>query len=207
MAITLAQLREDLVDQLGLLAIDEMLPAASLNRSINAGLRRMSREMDWPWLKVVTTVPLVAGTSTYALPAGFIRVVAAAVNGQVLSVLSTEDMLTESTLTTPESGEALWFTIEGSNIRLAPTPNATGTLTVVYTKPENVLSADGDVVLAPDQYRDVIVTYAAIHQATRLKDQELLASLEVVRKQTLDAIKKDALKTTRAPRIQVRDDI
>ncbi len=49
MALTLATLRASLIDQLGLLPIDEMISEDSLNRSINAGLRRMTREMDWPW--------------------------------------------------------------------------------------------------------------------------------------------------------------
>ncbi len=150
-------------------------------------------------------IALASDDDTYALPAGLVRIVAVGRGGQVLSALAPEDMIQESF---NESGDPLFYVVEGSNIRVAPTPSRSDEeLYVVYVRPENVLTTDSDTVLAPDIYEDIIVVYAAIHQASRLKDQQLISTLEMLRKQTLESAKRDVLKTSRAPRLQVRDDV
>lgn len=203
MALRLDDLRDAVVDQLGLLELDHMLTTDTLNRSINTGLRRMTREMDWPWLQVYSTIPLVAGTDTYALPTNVVRIVRASLDGDAITSSEPVDMLNYFDISaTPER-----FVVEGGNIRIGPKPVIAGTLKYVYIRPEPKLVNDADVVLAPDQYEDVIVTYAAIHQATRLKDLQLVNALDAVREQSLRAIRRDVIKTSKLPPIKTRNDI
>lgn len=203
MALTLAALREALIDALGLLEIDQMIPTESLNRSVNAGLRRFSREREWPWLMDYTTVSLLPEDDEYPLPADVARIVVASIDGEEVYASSPRDMIRSF----GTKGRPTSFYIREGNVRLAPSPQVPETLSIVYVRPENTLADDGDTALTPDQYEDIVVTYAAVHQATRLKDQQLISTLEMVRKQLLESVTRDVIKTTKAPPIQTRSDV
>lgn len=163
----------------------------------------MSREFDWPWLKTYGSISTVSGTDMYNLPEPYVRIKAVSVDGERLSELSDDEILASF----EETGTPRYFTIEAGQLRLAPEPDNAFTVKFIYIKRDNVLVDDDDTVLAPDDYVDVIVTYAAIHQATRLKDRELIQSLEITRQQTLKTIARDVLKTSRAPRLQIRGEL
>lgn len=193
-----------LIDKLGLLTSDEMVSTDKLNRSINNGIERMATEFTWPWLQAMTTVNVLAGTSTYNLPSRCTQVIAAGLD-------SAEDELTSVNLreilkTTSNLGDPRKFTIIGSQIRLLPTPSVNDTLTLIYVTADTYLSDDSKVVLTPDWYLDILVTYAALDRAVPLKDQELLNSLEMMRKQWLESISESVLRTTKPARISLRED-
>lgn len=189
MSLTLAILRPALIDKLGLLEIDEMIPTDSLNRAINAGARRMSSEYPWPWLKAVTTIDLVAGTNEYAVPAGAVKILTMSVDSRVINQSSLENMVTFYNL----SGHPRTYDVLAGNITFGPTPVVDATATVVYSKLENTLVTDSDTLLTPDHYDDVILTYAGYYQAMRLKDVTLTNSMDALRQEWLRTISRDQL--------------
>lgn len=199
---TLATLRTDLIDRVGLLVNDERIPASSLNRSLNKGLQRLSMELPWPHLQVFTTIPLLAGTALYPLPANFSTVITLGTNNIRLTYVSLAELISyKNVQATPAA-----FAIEGTQIRFMPVPSHDGTADLVYARLEPALSADGDSPLLPDVYSDLLVTYAALYQATRLKDQHLLASLEALRKEMLQEIADNYRQSQQTPRIVLRKD-
>lgn len=201
MSLTLLNLRPKLIDKLGLLSIDEMIPTSSLNMAINAGARRMSSEYPWPWLKAVSTIAVTDGDNDYSLPAGAIKVLTLSIGNQLLQNSALEDMVRYYGV----SGPPLVYSVLNGTLTLGPTPTVADTATIVYSKVEPDLVSDSDTLLTPDHYDDIILTYAAIYQATRLKDQSLLATLEMTRKQWLETIARDQL-LSKQPRITIEKD-
>lgn len=202
---TRVDLRARLIEKLGLLAIDEMIPTSSLNQSINNGLERMATEFAWPWLVDFTTISVIAGTTLYNLPARTTKVIAigSQASEDSLQAVSPDDMMRWIF----QEGEPTIYLVRGSQIQVAPTPIRNDTLTLAYVKAENLLDDDSDVVLTPDWFLDVIVTYAAIDQAVRLKDVQLISSLEMVRKQWITSLADDSIRTSKPSRIMTRVDI
>jgi hypothetical protein len=196
MALTLAVLRPALIDKLGLLENDEMIPVSSLNRAINAGAKRMSSEYPWPWLKDISTISLTAGINSYTLPSGAIKILTLSIGDNVIESSSLEDMVTYFNI----SGEASSYALLGNQITFGPTPAKNETANIVYSRLENTLVDDDDVLITPEHYDDVILTYAALWQAIRMKDQSLVANMEMMRKQWLTTINRDQI-TTKNPRI------
>lgn len=202
MPIRLDELRAAVIDQLGLLDVDHMISTESLNRSVNYGLRRMTREMDWPWLQVYTSIPVTAGDLSVALPADVVRVVAARIGSDELTPATLSQIVEVS----EETGTPDRWNVQGSSFRIAPTPEVDGNILMVYIRPEPPLVDDADECLAPDQYEDIIVLFAAQHQAVRLKDRQLYDSIGADIQTAMKAIRRDVLKSSRIPSIKTRDD-
>lgn len=199
---TRVDLKAALIDKLGLLAVDEMIPEASLYRSINNGIRRMATEFDWPWLEDITTISVTAGDNEYALPARFVRAKVVSINETELAAQSPRNVL----YAFDQEGDPVDFVISGNSIKLYPTPVQDGELVMVYTKADNELDDDADTVLTPDWYLDVIVTYAAIDQAIRLRDSQMLNNLRAAAADWIMSIRNDQIRTSKIPPIQTRDD-
>tara|TARA_B110000438_G_scaffold149087_1_gene143532 strand:+ start:555 stop:1184 length:630 start_codon:yes stop_codon:yes gene_type:complete len=104
-----------------------------------------------------TTVPTVGGTSTIALPTGYV---------QMRDFHLTTSPLTQLQYLTPEmmvrlnagsqQGKPLTYTIIGNNIRLGPTPDSVYTTSMLYYKTFDALSAIAPtnwvITNAPDVY-------------------------------------------------------
>lgn len=202
MPIRLDTLRESVIDQLGLLEIDHMIPEASLNRSVNYGLRRMTREMDWPWLQVFTILNIDAEALSVTLPTDVVRIIAARIGTEEL----TPATLAQIAPISEDIGTPEHFIVQGPTLRIAPAPQVDSEIRLVYIRPEPALSADDDECLAPEEYEDIIVLFAAQHQAVRLKDRQLYDSLAADIAGALKAIRRNVLKSSKIPSIKTRDD-
>lgn len=199
---TRLDLKAALIDKLGLLAIDDMIPDTSLYRSINNGIARMATEFDWPWLEDIESISVSADDNTYDLPDRFVRAKVASIDDTELAANTPRNVL----FAFDQSGDPTDFVISGNSIKLYPTPNTAGTLVLVYTKADNELTDDSDTVLTPDWYLDVIVTYAAIDQAIRLRDTQMLTNLRAAAADWILSIRNDQIRTSKIPPIQTRDD-
>jgi hypothetical protein len=199
---TRLDLKAALIDKLGLLAIDEMIPDASLYRSINNGIRRMATEFDWPWLEDIASIAVAKDDNEYDLPARFVRAKVVSIDETELAAQSARNVLYAFN----QTGDPVDFVITGNKIKLYPTPVRAGTLVMVYTKADNELADDDDTVLTPDWFLDVIVTYAAIDQAIRLRDTQMLQNLRAAAADWILSIRNDQIRTAKIPPIQTRDD-
>lgn len=199
---TLEQLRFDLVAQLGLLPNDEFINNDELNRSINIALQRFSRMADWPWLQQITTISTVKNTALYNLPSDFDHALQVSINQVPLQATSLAEAVRYKGITDYVSG----YTIQGSQLRLFPTPGQDDTLDLVYLRAEPGLNIDADTPVTPNRYSDFIVLLAAEHQATRQMNTTLLQIIQAEIQRFSKDMAWELLRTTQSPRISIRKD-
>lgn len=125
---------------------------------LNEALARVGRKVYSLQRRSTATVTLSAGTTSYALPADFARLVslrdATKHPGTLEEIDPTElDDLDAST------GTPAAFAVDGQNLSLWPTPSAGGSLTLRYWATPAGMSADGDIPAMAADYVDVLVTY------------------------------------------------
>lgn len=130
---------------------------------LNEGQREVARVLDLPLSENDQTLALVNGTSSYALPATFSRLlyVANDTADYVLdSILETEfDSLDHNERGAP----AYYYISKGTSIVLYPTPgpgNTTSTIRVHYVGLPTAMSAAGDTTGFPADYDYVLKAYA-----------------------------------------------
>lgn len=134
---------------------------------LNEGLSRVARRVRIPQLEAAMSVATVAGTAEFALPANLIRV-------RTLRIPADADPLEQLDLEqldhlTAERGRPRSFALAGQNVRLYPTPDRAYALELRYWADPATLAAAGDVPAIPDDYADLLVTYA-LWKGYRMED-------------------------------------
>lgn len=132
---------------------------------INFVLDEIALERNWWWLDKSSTVSVTAGTATYALPAdvrGIYSVVDS--DGYLYDEASTRDLVIydRQDEVVVSFGTGRFYSMDGANIRLAPTPGSATTLTVRYWGGEPDLVADGDTPLLPSPYHQAVVELVSL---------------------------------------------
>lgn len=168
MAKTLQDLRDRLRHKVALPSNDQMVPDTDLDISINDGMNAMAADYDWPWLFKGETITTVAGQAAYLLPADHVRTlwVSDDTIGQDLIAKQRRDLTRWIVI----QGRPYYYSVYGAGIRFGPKPDAVYTFSHTYLQAEPALVDPTDEPLCPDIYSDLIVLYAAIEEATRLKD-------------------------------------
>lgn len=158
----LAALRSALQLRLGLPSVgDGLLPAATQTAIINAALRDLCQERDWPWLVTSAALTFTSGDAT--VPSGFVRAREVTINSRPAKYLP----LTEFLAAQADRSVYAWTDI-GTTIRLTPTPATAPTLPVLYyVRAEPELTSDTDEPLLPEPYHDVLVARAAYRANVR----------------------------------------
>lgn len=129
---------------------------------LNDALKLMARSSRIPLAEATSTPTIVAGTSSYPLPADFIRLV------EVWNT-ATRDPLTEADPAwindqAVASGVPYAYALSGNTIVFYPTPSAATTLQLRYIKTSADLSGTGAISgVIPDEYGDALVAYCRWH--------------------------------------------
>lgn len=91
--------------------------------ALNAGLRQITTEREWPWLYATDTgnVLTTAGDDVLALPADHVRTVYLTVDNLDVEPSSAREL---AQYRLDDDGSPVLYAIEGSNIRLCPPPTA-----------------------------------------------------------------------------------
>lgn len=202
MSTTLAQLRTRTRQKLGLQANDGMLTDSSLTTTINNALDKMAVEYNWPWLIAHESFNTVVAQNQYDPPADWIKTRWLKINDYDLDSRQRVDLI-QYDLT---SGMPTSFAIDEQKIWLSPAPDAVYSVVHSYMTTENNLTADGDTVKCPDQYSDVIVTYAAIIEARRMNNSSVEQQMLDDKKEWLRNIAKLVPQVDILPRIRVGRD-
>lgn len=200
---TLAQLRSRLIARLGLTSVDEIIPTAELNQSIQDALYEFANEQTWPWQTSITTQALTAGTTAYNLPSGATKIHSIFVNGRELSAVQFPDV---EKYTNQGQAEPFQYAVEASQIHFAPIPGTGYTAKIVYDSGENVLSTDSSTPKCPDRFVDTIVTIATIFQATRLHKTDVLASAMKLLEAQMKRAQDSAIMTSTPAAVRIRSD-
>lgn len=186
-------------DRLGLPADDNRVNNTTIYLSINAALRRMANDFDWPWLITSETFTLSSGTTDHSVPADFQRTMWIAVPDDGFEITNTQRRALIKYA--PARAYPRYFSTEGRVVKFAPTTNRDLVIEHQYVRNENQLNSDSDEPLCPDDAIDVIVLYAAIQQAIKLRDAVLLASLKTELQDVKNSIKEG---TAARPLLSIR---
>jgi hypothetical protein len=168
---------------------------------INAALKQISNERDWPWLFTTATIATVAGTAAYAHPTGYVRT-------DSIFEPSTGDGLDERQIEeldriTARDRPTFWCSY-GTTTVLGPVPDGVYTLTHRYVRAEPLLTDDDDAPLIPNAFDEGTVEWACYlaHTFARQYDkaQEASARYNAWLKATYDNVRRGR----RPLRVQVR---
>lgn len=164
---TLSVLQGLLLGRTARLATDGVLTASRQTEFLNAGLRQIALEHDWPWLKATASISVLSGTRNYPVPSDWIRTV------RIFDPATGRDIQTAAVTDVDRivsSDEPAIYAIYGNEVLLAPKPAANVTLTHRYVKRETVLASAGDSPLIPAEYEEGLLEYAAYLSFRFLKD-------------------------------------
>lgn len=186
-------------ERLGLPADDNRVNNTSVYIAINTALRRLAKDFDWGWLITSETFTLSSGESSQEVPEDWLRTlwITAPDHGFEIRNTQRRAMLKWA----PVRGFPRYFSTEGRVITFAPTTNRDLEIEHQYVREEVQLEDDTDEPLCPDSYIDIIVLYAAIVIATKLRDAVILGAL----KQELEDWKNRDKEMSRArPNLSIR---
>jgi hypothetical protein len=159
-----AQLRTRAYEVTGLTPTDPLATAGMMNRHIDAALRHVAADRDWPWLVGELDVPLVIEQGDYPAPANWIKTVDFTITEgpdrgplTFVSMLSLDEMYPS----TVQPGSPRHFAIANNVLRLRPVPNTVGMAVHRYKMGEPALVDDVAVPLMPAEYHDQLVELVA----------------------------------------------
>lgn len=157
-------------------------PDADLNDYINRALgalhRRLTSAIPDQRILASTTITTSAGVSTYALPAGFDKLISLELTADGRRRwLTAYEMPERPALISPDqpsNGIPEVYRLRGGNIELLPTPRAAYALLLWYVPSAVQLSADVQTYDTISRLDDFIIYYAAKPIAVKDKNFDLL---------------------------------
>jgi len=189
--------RPFIYDRLGMANTDKALPESVINNIINAALRQISFQHDWPWLTATDSsfTATVSGTKEYTPHATW--------RTTQYVTIDTDNLLknkqpSDASRYSSFEGYPQFYSIEGGSIRLFPTPDAVYPVRHVMTRTEPVLSGATDEPLLPDWAIDLLVVTSAHIAAGRMRDSELQRILNPELSRIVSSIR-DEVRRTRSP--------
>lgn len=208
----LSELRSRTRSLIGLPTDDEFITDAEINTAINAGLREMASDFDWPWLQKVVTWNTVPQQQVYSFSS-----INASDLVRIQSLYTSSDTINGFALTSRQFPFIVSFlniqpsmpsdfSVVADSLYLAPIPNSVYPMTMLYICFEPTLSADSDTSLVPEQYSDVPCVYAAIWLAAKMQDQTRQQIYLQMKQDWIQRVSKNVIRTTVAPAIVQRDD-
>lgn len=185
--ITLADIRTHVYDH-GF----EVDSAARITRLANAGQRRLIGEKRWRFMRVSTTVAIVAGTSTYAVPTTsppVMHVESLRIADVTDIDYASPDELLDASARGESSYPQRWTLLTPTSIMLYPAPTVAATATLRYLKSPTNMTADGDTPDIPIPYRDILVQHVAGELAGRQRQWDAKSAFHAERDERARAMR------------------
>ena len=205
----LTAIRTEVRERMGLSTGDTAVTDAILTDLVNAANRKISLYHDWPWLVQDNDdfVATVVGQRKYdvTVPADdWRKTLVLVVDGdQVLSPKQPQDIHRYAN----QTGFPYFYAISGTDIYLAPTPDAVYTVLHMYVKDPAVLSGDTDVVAVEDWAIDLLIEQTCVLVAKRLRDDSLARSFQEELSITLESMRDEVRRTRQLPLPRHRTDV
>jgi hypothetical protein len=199
--VNLASYRTRIMARIGVPAGDGFFTAPILNDVVNQALQTIEEESYWPWSEVLTTVPLLAGTSGLVLPEDWRAVKAVYIDNNELAQCSITDLLRWPATT---QGMPSQWAQSGEGIELAPVAAGDYQVVLVYYRMQPPLVSDTDQPMLPDRFHPAVVAKGAELCARREDDGPNQAVHLADYTQWLNRMKKAMRSTTRptVPRVR-----
>ncbi|MES2940885.1 MAG: hypothetical protein V4864_24615 [Pseudomonadota bacterium] len=162
--VTLANIREHVYDH-GF----ESDSAARIARIANAGQRKVIGEKRFRFMRASTTIALVAGTDTYAVPTTSPPVMHAE-SLRIADITDIEYRSPDEVLDAKARGDSVgqwWTLLTPTSIMLYPAPTVAASATFRYLKSPTDMSSDSSEPDIPLPYRDILVAHTCAVLAGR----------------------------------------
>lgn len=205
----LSDVRDEVRERLGVSSGDSALTNAVLTALVNAANRKISLLHDWPWLieEDADFTALVAGQRKYevTVPEDEWRKTLFLIvdDDQLMSVKQPQDIHRYAS----QTGFPFYYSIQGTDIYVAPTPDSAYDILHVYVKAPTVVSSDSDVLDVEDWAIDLLIDKTAVLAARRLRDSDLRGEMESEYAQTLSTMQDEVRRTRQYPKPKHRTDI
>lgn len=171
-------------------------PDSEVDDCINEGIAQFHAERmrirPQGFDDAVTTVPVVAGTSVYALPATFLQVTKVYVTtsgyesqGYVYEEADTDGIVEPASW----GGMGPAFRLLGNNIQFRPTPTVAATVSVKYVATAVSLSAPSDTIDGVDGFEEYVVAWAAKLLCIKNSDTQQAAFCDALMASVLDRMR------------------
>ena len=123
-----------------------LLSDSQINDVLNEVHLVICGSQQWPFLVSSATISVVAGDSTYSLPAGATGVLLASRTGNIFEPrqLQAISVFDADVLPDTSSNWPMYYTFDNGTLTLYPEPAANETLTVRYISRAEALDSDGD---------------------------------------------------------------
>lgn len=159
--MNLADLRRAVYDTTGFPTTDGFITPAVVDGQINAAIRYISLVRPWRWLEATdtTNTTTTSGTASYAVPSDYVATRSVNINGQICRSVGAEEY--DASAYADYRPSHYTYVVEGSNLKLYPTPDGAYTIVHRYTKVEPTLADDLKSPLMPSVYHDAIITRAS----------------------------------------------
>ena len=160
------QLRSALTSRLGLpITGDALLDTSELINALDAALRDMCNEYDWPWL--VAEASLTFTTGVAPKPSGCVKVKELVVNDRRAKFAPLAAYLDIAA----RGAQCVW-TETGTNVKITPVPTTAPDATLYYVQAEPALASDTTEPLLPATYHQTLLARAAYHANVRRNRME-----------------------------------
>jgi hypothetical protein len=106
-----------------------------------------------------------------------------------------------------QTGLPRFYSISGTDIYLAPTPDAVYSVLHVYVSENNTLSADIDKPAIEDWAIDLLIAQACVLTALRLRDFEMAQMFRLEYAQILSSLRDEVRRTRQHPVPRHRNDV
>lgn len=180
---------------------DVGLTDTRITTAINAALKQIAAERDWPWLFASETITTADGTATYTPHATWVRTdsIIDSLLGESLVQRQSEEIARYVSRDRP-----VCYAVFGDQLLLGPTPDGVYSLIHRYVKKENTLTSGANTPLIPNAFDEGVVEWATMlcHAFAR-QDTEAL-SAEGRYKGWLHTVQDTVDRTRRPRRVQVR---
>lgn len=141
-----------------------LLSDAQINTILEEIHYEVCGSSQWPFLQDSTTLSVVAGDSTYTLPADTREVLLVSSKDLTTIPRQLNAISTFDADTIPDDYQSSWpqfYTVEGLTLTLYPEPFTNETLTVRYQKPAEAFDGDTDVPPFDAEFHPVYAYAAA----------------------------------------------
>lgn len=143
---------------------------ARLERWINFALYDLASREKFEELRVSASFPIVDGTTSYAIPTGFLGVISIKSKGRLLR--KTKRLPIGDGTGNVRTGQPIYWHREGNNIIIWPEPDQNYDAIIEYIKEPTKLSASTDLSPFPAFYDVALVYLACFHGFMALGEKD-----------------------------------
>ena len=159
-----AQIRARAYEVTGLQPSDPLATVGMMNRHVDAALRHVAADRDWPWLVTEAPLELVVGQGDYPAPANWLKTVDLTITAggdqgplTFLSMLNLDEIYPNQS----QSGRPRHFSIANNILRIRPIPDGAMSALHRYKTGEPGLTDEEAVPEMPAEYHDQLVELVA----------------------------------------------